>query len=31
VDLFVDEERQHEIVRGEIGFAHEISYSWRPP
>ena len=31
VDLLVDEKRQHEIVRGEIGFANEISYSWRPP
>jgi hypothetical protein len=30
VDLFVHEKWQHEIVRGEIGFANEISYSRRP-
>src|SRR6202035_1437006 len=30
VDLFADEERQHEIVRGEIGFANQVAQSWRP-
>ncbi len=30
VDLFVDEKRQYKIVRGQVGFSNEISYSWGP-